>query len=226
MSDDKWESFAKKDAEFYIYSVDVDYSTEEGQKYFFESGRTDVAKFLAEAGDLIGKWGTALEIGCGTGRLALAMAEKFEEVVGVDIAPTMIHKLQENAEKFAATNVRGRLATDRWETEIKADFVYSYLVFQHIEDFQVIADYFSRIHSALAEGGLVYAQFDTRAKAFSYQIRKAIPDPFLPRAQRRGIRRTRRTREELATLFSRSGFKVARELRPDSDDNAFVLTRG
>ena len=223
MTEERWEQFAQKDAEFYIYSVDVDYSTEAGKRYFFESGRKDASKILDEVGDHLSSKDVALEIGCGTGRLALPMAGVFQHVVGIDIAPTMISKLSANAETLGIKNIAGRLADEPWENEIQADLIYSYLVFQHIEDLGVIQNYFRRMRSGLSPKGVIYAQFDSRPADITYRLRNAMPDAFLPKAQRRGIRRTRRNRSTLLEVFASNSLAVIEELRPRTEDNAFIL---
>lgn len=66
---------------------------------FFQTGRADVQDMLLHLGSLATQlnYGMALDFGCGVGRLTQALAEEgFQEVHGVDVAPTMI----EEAEKF------------------------------------------------------------------------------------------------------------------------------
>lgn len=225
MPDDKWEKFARDDAEFYIYSVDVDFASPEGRVHFFDTGHADVHKILNDSSAHIKGWGLAIEIGCGTGRLAISMASRFERVIGVDISPTMLKKLETNCEEFGVGNVKGLLDTSTWENEGEADFVYSYLVFQHIVDFGVIERYFARIAKALGPKGVCYAQFDTRPSNIAYKVRSLLPDVVLPRTSKRGIRRVRRRQEDLVEMFSEHELEVISTVRPHADDQAFLLTR-
>ncbi len=222
----RWEAFAKENAEFYIYTVPgVDFATPSGQALFRQSGRDDVETILRESKQYLNRFDRAIEIGCGVGRLALPMAERFAEVIGVDIAPTMISKLGDNSRAVGASNVRGFLAHEAWFDQGPAELVYSVMVFQHIESWTVIADYFARIARCLAEDGVCYAQFDTRRRTLPYLGMRVLPDAVLPRPARRSIRRVRRRPADLHRLFNYSGLTVLEELRADSDYHAFLLRR-
>lgn len=226
MPDDRWERFAREDAESYICTAgDVDFSTPEGRALFLRTGHAAVARILEATGPYLRAWHRAVEIGCGVGRLTLPMAERFDEVVAVDIAPTMIRRLAENARGAGLHNVRGSLPDEPWFAQGSADLVYSLIVFQHIESWAEIARYFSRIAGCLAPGGVCYAHFDTRPSSLPYRIVRSLPDLTLPRRWRRGIRRIRRSPERLMELFDSCGLRVEGELRPDSAGHVFLLTR-
>jgi SAM-dependent methyltransferase len=218
--------FAQENAEYYIYTAsDVDFTTPEGRSLFLRSGREDVTQILAEAAPYVNGWHRAVEIGCGVGRLTVPMAERFDEVVAVDIAPTMLRKLAANTRGAGMHNVRGFLPDEPWFDQGKADLVYSLIVFQHIESWPEIARYFSRIATCLAPDGACYAQFDTRPPTLPYLVLGFLPDAVLPRPWRKGIRRIRRSRTTLLDLFDSCGLRVACERRPDGERHAFVLTR-
>jgi ubiquinone/menaquinone biosynthesis C-methylase UbiE len=75
----------------------------------------------------------ALDFGCGVGRLTQALAEYFDEVYGVDIAPSMI-KL---AEKYNLKGYRCRFYMNDTENlnifpDNQFDLIYSNLTLQHI----------------------------------------------------------------------------------------------
>lgn len=222
VSEGRWEQFAKEDAEFYIYSVGTDFSTPEGRKEFFDSGEKDVEKILSETQPHIQGWGRALEIGCGIGRLAIWMADRFDEVIAVDVAPTMLEKLRVSARDFSKTNIVPKLSEEDWEAS-KCDLAYSYIVFQHIEDMAIIEGYLERVSRALKPSGVAYFQFDTRPTSLAYKVRALLPDALLPRTSRRGIRRIRRSPARLRETFSKHGLVVLKELRQGTADHIFVL---
>lgn len=223
-SPNRWERFASEDAEYYIYTAPgVDFATADGQALFRQSGRDDVEQIFREAQAYLNGFDRAIEIGCGVGRLAVPMADRFAEVIGVDIAPTMISKLGEFSRAAGAPNVRGFLAHEKWSDQGSADLVYSLIVFQHIESWDVIADYFARIASCIASDGVCYAQFDTRRRTLPYLALRLLPDAVLPRPARKGIRRIRRKPARLRRLFDSCGLMVLEELRADSDYHAFLL---
>jgi cyclopropane fatty-acyl-phospholipid synthase-like methyltransferase len=222
----RWEAFAQENAEFYIYTVPgVDFATPAGQAQFRESGREVVERILRESKPYLNRFDRAIEIGCGVGRLALPMAERFAEVIGIDIAPTMISKLGDYSRAAGVSNVRGFLAHEAWFDQGPADLVYSMLVFQHIESWPVIRDYFAGMAKCLAEDGICYAQFDTRRPTLPYLSMRVLPDAVLPKQARRSIRRVRRRPADLRSLFNSCGLTVLKELRADSEYHAFLLRR-
>src|SRR2546427_2409789 len=59
---------------------------------FFETGEADAARFMADLERIaptVGR-GRLLDFGCGVGRVARALANHFQSVVGIDAAATMI----------------------------------------------------------------------------------------------------------------------------------------
>ena len=203
----------------------VDFASPAGQALFRQSGRDDAERILRESEQYLNGFNRAIEIGCGVGRLAVPMAEHFAEVIGVDIAPTMISKLGDYSRAAGASNVRGFLADEPWFDQGPVDFVYSHIVFQHIESRTAIADYFARIAACLEEDGICYAQFDTRRPTLPYLGIRVLPDAALPRPARRGIRRVRRRPADVRRLFDSCGLAVLEELRADSDYHTFLLRR-
>lgn len=67
----------------------------------------DVAHYKAVAART---GGPVLELGCGTGRLAIPLARQGQEVCGVDVSAAMLARLREKLET-EPEEVRGRLAT-------------------------------------------------------------------------------------------------------------------
>lgn len=221
-----WEGYARENAEFYILTHDVDFATADGQDYFFRTGRDDAEAILREAAPFRGaRAEVALEIGCGIGRLSLPMARHFGTVRVVDVAPTMLRRVAENAAAAGLGNVRPFLPDAGWDEGPPVDFVYTRWVLQHIADFGVIADYVRRIARALHADGTAHLQFDTRPRTAAYRVRNALPDFVLPRTWRRGVRRIRRNPADLRALFAANGLRVAHELRPDTEEHVFILRK-
>jgi SAM-dependent methyltransferase len=223
-SSDRWERFAKENAEFYIYTLPgVDFATSAGQAVFRQTGRDDVDLILEECKAHLNGFGRAIDIGCGVGRLAMPMAERFTEVIGVDISPTMISKLRDYCRDAGTANIRGFLAHEPWSEHGPADLIYSLIVFHHIEDWSIIADYFARVANCLADNGVCYTQFDTRRRTLPYFALRLLPDFVLPAPFRKGVRRVRRRPVDLRRLFDSCALTVLDEFRPDTDYHAFVL---
>ncbi|MHC4649519.1 MAG: class I SAM-dependent methyltransferase [Planctomycetota bacterium] len=220
----RWEAFAREDAEFYILGGSVA-GDEEAAERFFQSGRDTATWMLEEIGDGLPGRDLALEIGCGVGRLLIPMAEHFSRVIGVDVAPTMLQKLAAHCARLEIDNAEPMLADDSWERGGEADFVYSWLVFQHVVDFGLIESTVQRLAGALKADGVALLQFDTRRPTAVYRLRNGLPDVFLPRPWRQGIRRIRRSPSQLAALFNAAGLQVVRELGPRTEEHVFILRK-
>jgi SAM-dependent methyltransferase len=218
--DQAWERFARTDAEYYISTAAL-----ASELRFFSSGRRDAELILQASEPWLEHRRAALDFGAGVGRVALAMARHFSEVVAVDVSPTMLARLREHCDRMCVSNVRTRLASDRWHEHVAADLVYSTHVFQHIVDEDEIRSTLKRMGECLDVKGLAYLHFDTRHASLLYQVRNRVPDRLLPPLWRRDIRRIRRSRARLIELLAEAGLRVVRELSPDSADHAFVVVR-
>ena len=136
-TDKAWEKFGSENPYFGVLASpkfsaeNIQFNRDE----FFASGRGAVSQILGRFekhfGDLVN--GRALDHGCGVGRLAFPLAEKFAEVVALDVSPSMLSEARENAERAEIRNVAFELADDRLTKAVgEFDFVNSYMVLQHI----------------------------------------------------------------------------------------------
>lgn len=108
---------------------------EEHRTIFFESGRAQVASLLTELEKHFGSLarGSALDHGCGVGRLTLPLAKEFKRVVGIDVSPAMLAEAESNFEANSLANVELALADDQLlNVRGTFDFVNSALVLQHV----------------------------------------------------------------------------------------------
>jgi SAM-dependent methyltransferase len=214
----RWEQLAREDAEFYIWT-DLAAGDE-----FFRSGERDVARILDFARPPLDARGSALEIGCGVGRLSIPMSRTFGSITAVDIAPTMLEKLGANCRQRGIDNVRGMLGGDSWDAT-QHDFAYTRIVLQHIDPWAEIVSYLERIARALRPGGLLYAQFDTRAPNLLYGLRNRLPDRLLPRTYRRGVRRIRRHPSQILAAAENAGLALMTERGGGTEDHEFLFRR-
>ncbi|HEY2123898.1 MAG TPA: class I SAM-dependent methyltransferase, partial [Chthoniobacterales bacterium] len=153
----EWNVRAREDAHFYVafgrrHQIDAD----------FEASASDVLPALeqefhrlpvAHAGAR-----RALEIGCGPGRLLLPMSRYFSEIHGVDVSDEMIGLARE---RLRDTHVQVH-ATSGQDLAIFADeyfdFVYSYIVFQHIPERETVLNYLRESQRVLKPGGVLRCQ--------------------------------------------------------------------
>ena len=66
-------------------------------------------------------------------------------------------------------------------------------------------------------------QFDTRRDGLALRLYRALPDPLLPRAHRRFLRRYRRDAAVLRDLMRAAGLAIVEERHAGSDQHFFLL---
>jgi 2-polyprenyl-3-methyl-5-hydroxy-6-metoxy-1,4-benzoquinol methylase len=124
---------------------------DQARQKFFASGVEVVDNFVAQAERTFGplRYGTALDYGCGVGRLTRRLADRFQKVIGVDISREMLDEARRNLSECA--NVTLEQAGSESTTPL--DFVLSKIVFQHIaprEGFRIL----EQLASRLSPGGV------------------------------------------------------------------------
>src|SRR2546428_2170157 len=92
-----WNQLGRRNPFGAIITRDNDPDAGWNAEEFFATGRADAARFLADLdglGRTVGRR-TALDFGCGVGRITRALADRFEMVVGVDVARSMVTRARE-----------------------------------------------------------------------------------------------------------------------------------
>lgn len=132
---------------------------------------------------------TALEIGYGGGRLLSAACYYFKEVIGVDI--------HENASVVKAElnrrdiNNFKLLQNDGKSIPVKGasiDFVYSFIVLQHVEEIGIFNNYIKETYTVLRRGGVAVLFFGRLYQKSSNTGSKILfwTDKFLEKIHRKG----------------------------------------
>jgi len=158
----EWNGLAKRDALGSVLTrpaTDPQWNTED----FFATGQADVAKLMTAAARVAPTLATrrALDFGCGVGRLTRALADYFDEVQGIDIAPSMIARArqQNGIPEGCHFEVNRRPHLQRFDDGL-FDLVYSRLVLQHIPP-RLVKRYIPELVRVLAPGGLLVFQLPT-----------------------------------------------------------------
>ena len=128
---------------------------------FFRRGREEIGEIMArvDALGLAPARGRALDFGCGAGRLTQALADEFDEVLGLDIAGSMVRAARHHNRH--GDRVRYQVnAGDRLVglDDASFDFVYSSKTLQHIPPVHA-RRYIAEFMRVLRPGGATVFQF-------------------------------------------------------------------
>ncbi len=149
---------------------------------FFATGEDIVDEILGHARHLgrPAEHRTALDFGCGVGRLTRSLAPHFERTIGLDIASTMI------AEARRLDTERGPSGAEFLVHEpgdladhepAPVDFLLCLLVLQHLPAREDIAGYLRAFVRLLAPGGIAVVQLPVH-------VPPRGPDPLLTRMKK------------------------------------------
>lgn len=183
-SDSDWRRWGETDPYFGVCTEERfrRSSIDDNREAFFRSGEAHVEERLAAAARHYGQFrrGSALEFGCGVGRLTLPLAATFGHVTALDIAPAMLAEAHRNAQARGLNNISFRQSDDALSNaDGSYDFVLSCIVLQHIPIRRGM-----RIIQAMLEktapGGIVALQLcsgrhDSLASRTRFWIQRNVP---------------------------------------------------
>jgi trans-aconitate methyltransferase len=159
-----WEELAQLDPLWAVASAPETRFGQTDADAFYSGGAAKVRSLLRrlEALGIPDRHDTALDFGCGAGRLTLPLAGRFGHVTGLDIAPSML--------ALAGTREPHRdnvewLLDERGDQAPLAgrafDLIYSGLVFQHLPSAPFALACLGRLCAAVGPGGALVAQLPT-----------------------------------------------------------------
>ncbi len=147
--------------------------------------------------------GLCVEVGCGPGRMTGALAERFDEVLALDVSPAMLARARE---AVPAANVTFQLVSgDRLDGLGNgiAAAVVCYLVLQHLPSAAVVRSYLHEFARVLAPRGNAFVQIPVLAPGRLPGLWRLARGPLLAVSRRpdhgaafRGFRLTGRELEE------------------------------
>ena len=164
-----WEENAQLDPLWAICSAPGTQTNRWDIKEFFETGREQIHQvfYLLKQKGISLKYETALDFGCGVGRLTQAMAATFQCCYGVDIS----HKMIEFARQFNQFGERCQFVVNKHDhlqmfSENTFDFIYTFIVLQHMPP-ELMQKYLREFGRILNAGGI--AVFQVPIKGFVQQ---------------------------------------------------------
>jgi SAM-dependent methyltransferase len=168
-----WDAHAERDPLWAVLSE----AGKEERKWdvarFFMTGVNEVKQvfYELESQGVDVKSGSALDFGCGVGRLTQALVPRFEWVVGVDVSPRMI-EIANALNRFPdrAFYTRNDAAHLRRFGDDAFDFIYTNLVLQHIVP-EVALAYLREFLRILRPAGILVFQLP------SHERRQEDPSP-------------------------------------------------
>jgi SAM-dependent methyltransferase len=193
----EWDERALENSRYYI--VTGDWETEEK---FERSGESAVAEMLADVDGLLPPESVVLEIGCGIGRMLKPLARRFRFVYGVDVSPHMIWQAKERLRSVKNVEVWANNGRDvEYLKDGEIDGAFSFIVFQHIPDAGVIANYLREIRRVLRSGGVFKFQVHGRPDTLDAAAEELASD----KSTWRGVRFTQ---PEIIRLTENAGLSV------------------
>lgn len=148
---------------------------------FYVTGREEIDEAIAlvESFGVELNWSSALDFGCGVGRLSVALSDRFTSVTGVDISSSMIDQARLS---WPAKPSLTFVVNERSDLSVFADnsfdFVYSARVLQHMPTSQLALDYIAEFVRVLRPGGVTCFQVPAKVKPYRRFVsrrRLAVP---------------------------------------------------
>jgi ubiquinone/menaquinone biosynthesis C-methylase UbiE len=151
----EWDEIARENAFYGIASWDefADRTVVDEQR-FWRSGAVLADNLLAHLGLHDASALTAVEIGCGNGRVTHRLAERFAKVWALDISPEMIARAK--ARWQALGNVRFVVNSGADLEPVpsaSADIVLSFITLHHVTEPAVVLSYLREAGRVLRSGG-------------------------------------------------------------------------
>ncbi|MBK7500127.1 MAG: methyltransferase domain-containing protein [Ignavibacteriales bacterium] len=133
---------------------------------FFETGINNIELVIkyAKQLNLNINYNKAIDFGCGIGRLTQALAMKFNEVIGIDIAPSMINAAEyHNRFKQRCKYVLNNKYDLSFIPSSDIDFIYTIITLQHMKP-KFSKGFIQEFMRVLKKDGVLIFQIPSRRK--------------------------------------------------------------
>jgi SAM-dependent methyltransferase len=152
-----WDEFGRNDPLWAILTREDRRGGQWDIEEFFATGRADVAELMENVATLgiPTARAAALDFGCGAGRLTQALADHFEHVTGVDIAPSMIELARRYNNKGERCSFVVNPSDDlRVFVDETFDLIYTHHTLQHMAP-RFMLGYLDEFVRTLKPGGVM-----------------------------------------------------------------------
>lgn len=200
-----WEYQGEEDPHYSVLSLD-EYRKDnlsQSLKKFYSSGQGDLQRiqfYLDRSGIDYSNFSTALEYGCGLGRVTYWLATMFNQVHAYDISRPHLAGAEEHLKREGIENVAFHHLSKVADVSTleKVDFIYSVIVLQHNPP-PLIGIILREIVRALNTGGVALFQIPTYKFGYSFALNDYLDE------------RMNKTDMEMHVLPQREVFRIIRE---------------
>jgi ubiquinone/menaquinone biosynthesis C-methylase UbiE len=155
-----WNKLAKENSKYYIYTYrgegidDIQFEMSAEQDYMAEiTNDRFLTKHFPKKNKVV-----AMDLGCGIGRLTKIMAGDFGVVLGVDISGEMIRQAKKRLKLYNNIELYENDGYTLPISDNSVDFVFSFLVFQHMKTLAMVESNFREVYRVLKPGGIFKVQ--------------------------------------------------------------------
>jgi SAM-dependent methyltransferase len=184
-----WDRHAQRDP---LWAVLSD-AAKRGGKWdvgrFFQSGTSEIGFFLYEldAQQFVLRHGSALDFGCGVGRLTQALAPHFDRVVGVDVSPSMVDLATRlNQCPQTVSYVCNQAPDLSIFKDHSFDFIVSSIVLQHVRP-DLACSYIHEFFRVLRPAGIAVFQLPSHHRRAGVRPLESIVKPMPDDAYRASL---------------------------------------
>lgn len=204
-----WDQLGEDNALWAVLSDKKSWNEDE----FFETGRVEIDRVLdvLKRHKVKVKKGTALDFGCGVGRLSQALGRHFTKVVGVDIAESMLKRAKQynkgskNQSKVTFKHITSGDLADLKDG--KFDFVFTDIVLQHMRNEQA-KKYIREFYRVLSKDGVLVFQLPSKpAYTWKGALIKVLPEKTLI-SLRKGMEMNPIDKESVVAYLEGLGFEI------------------
>lgn len=137
VTDSHWQKWGRTNPYYAVLSDDKfrKENLANNTKEFFDSGFSQADRVVALLTRHFGPMSleSALDFGCGVGRVMVGLGRHFRQVTGIDISPDMLAEARRNLDHFKISNATLLESDDRLSNVAERfDLVHTYIVLQHI----------------------------------------------------------------------------------------------